>query len=53
MLTRLFAALAICLALTITPLTASPAYAEAGCEGASWGVASASPATAGRVPLRR
>ena len=39
MLTRLFAALAICLALTITPLTAPPAYAEAGCEGASWGVA--------------
>jgi len=33
MLTRLFAALAICLVLAITPLTSSPAYAEAGCEG--------------------
>ncbi len=39
MLTKLIAALALCLALTITPLTASPAYAEGGCEGASWGVA--------------
>lgn len=39
MLTRLLAAIALCLALAITPLTASPAYAEAGCEGASWGVA--------------
>jgi hypothetical protein len=39
MLTKLIAALALCVALTITPLTASPAYAEGGCEGASWGVA--------------
>ena len=39
MLTKLIAALALCLALTITPLTASPAHAEGGCEGASWGVA--------------
>lgn len=39
MLTKLIAALALCLALTITPLTASPASAEGGCEGASWGVA--------------
>ena len=39
MLTKLNAALALCVALTITPLTASPAYAEGGCEGASWGVA--------------
>ena len=39
MLTKLIAALALCLALAITPLTASPAYAEGGCEGASWGVA--------------
>jgi len=39
MLTKRIAALALCLALTITPLTASPAYAEGGCEGASWGVA--------------
>ena len=39
MLTKLIAALALCLTLTITPLTASPAKAEGGCEGASWGVA--------------
>ena len=39
MLTKLMAALALCLALAITPFTASPAYAEGGCEGASWGVA--------------
>lgn len=39
MLTRLLAALALCLALATTSLTGTPAYAEAGCEGASWGVA--------------
>ena len=39
MLTRLLAALALCLALATTSLTRTPAYAEAGCEGASWGVA--------------
>ena len=39
MLTKLIAALALCVALTITPLTASLAHAEGGCEGASWGVA--------------
>ena len=39
MLTRLLAALALCLALATTSLAATPAHAEAGCEGASWGVA--------------
>ena len=39
MLTRLLAALALCVALATTSLTGTPAYAEAGCEGASWGVA--------------
>lgn len=39
MLTRLLAALALCVALATTSLTGPPAYAEAGCEGASWGVA--------------
>ena len=39
MLTRLLAALALCLALATTSLKGTPAYAEAGCEGASWGVA--------------
>lgn len=39
MLNKLIAALALCVPLTITLLTASPAYAEGGCEGASWGVA--------------
>ena len=39
MLTRLLAALALGLALATTSLTGTPAYAEAGCEGASWGVA--------------
>ena len=35
MLTKLIAAVALCLTLTITPLTASPAKAEGGCEGAT------------------
>lgn len=39
MLSRLLAALALCVALATTSLTGTPAYAEAGCEGASWGVA--------------
>lgn len=39
MLTRLLAALALCVALATTSLTGTPAYADAGCEGASWGVA--------------
>ncbi len=39
MLTRLLAALALCVALATTSLAGTPAYAEAGCEGASWGVA--------------
>ena len=39
MLTRLLAALTLCVALATTSLTGTPAYAEAGCEGASWGVA--------------
>lgn len=55
MLTRLLAALALCVALATTSLAGTPAYAEAGCEGASWGVAcgSASPVTvAPAAPLR-
>lgn len=39
MLTRFFAALALCLALAIAPLGTAPAFAEGGCEGESWGVA--------------
>lgn len=39
MLTRFLAALVLCVALATTSLTGTPAYAEAGCEGASWGVA--------------
>nr|WP_300151889.1 hypothetical protein [Propionicimonas sp.] len=39
MLTRLLAALALCVALATTPLAGTSAYADAGCEGASWGVA--------------
>lgn len=39
MLSRLLAALALCVTLATTSLTGTPAYAEAGCEGASWGVA--------------
>ena len=39
MLTRFLAALVLCVALATTSLTGTPAYAEAGSEGASWGVA--------------
>jgi len=55
MLTKLIAALALCLALAITPLTASPAHARADVKGRAGEsrAGSAFPVTVGRAALPR
>ena len=58
MLTRLLAAFALSLALAVTPLNATSAAADAGCEGQSWGVAcgivvGGSAGSGGAEPLSR